>query len=107
MFLGDVEGWQPRLGKGLVWLIGNDVLWFFHHHHGGWWEIHVAALPHARHTTKQQSETAIRFFAENYGCTYLTGCVKDWNEPGLHIARAVGMKEVFRFPGHVVFGMNT
>lgn len=106
MFLGTTEEWQPRFGKGLVWLVGNEMLWFFHRHHGDWWEIHVAALPSARHTTKRQSDAAIRWFAENYGCTYLTGCVRTINEPGNRIAMAVGMKPVFSFPDHTVYGMS-
>lgn len=108
LFLGrEVGAWKPRFGDGLFWLLGDGIVWFFHRHHGDWWEIHVGALPSARGTTKAQSEAAIRWFADQKGCKYLTGCVRDTNEPGLRIARAVGMKELFRFPGHVTFGMET
>jgi len=106
LFLGDAPDWQPRFGDGLCWVIGEGIVWFFHRHHGDWWEIHVGALPEARETTKAQSLEAIRWFVYHKGAKYLTGCVKDTNEPGLRIARAVGMREVFKFPGHVVFGLD-
>lgn len=104
-FIGK-QCYAPRFGPGLCWLIGEGMVWFFHRHHGDWWEIHVGALPEARGTTLKQSLSAIEWFRVHKGAKYLTGCVKDSNEPGLRIARAVGMKEVFTFPGHCVFGLE-
>lgn len=95
---GDTQTWQPPIADSLHWLADEGAVFLVYASSGVLWEMHAGVVPEHRDRTQQYALRVFDYLREQTPCRHVIAVITETNQPAIHRAIRVGMKQEGYYP---------